>query len=143
MSKTHCKWIEDDEQMLVNPDGQVLPCCYLSNYFTVDKRPSIPLEQISPDGKVKQMWRDGPCHQIEDQLYHIDFVNFEVSNEYLFQEYEKRKDKLNIFTNDLEDILNDEWFTKILPESWESEDTISIPCKNICTSCLQKKRLRD
>ena len=43
----------------------------------------------------------------------------------------------------LEDILNDEWFTKILPESWESEDTISIPCKNICTSCLQKKRLRD
>ena len=37
----------------------------------------------------------------------------------------KRKAELNIFTNDLEDILNDEWFTKILPESWESEDTIA------------------
>ena len=28
MSKTHCKWMEDDEQMLVNPTGEVIPCCY-------------------------------------------------------------------------------------------------------------------
>jgi hypothetical protein len=133
--KTHCKWIEDDEQMLVNPDGQVLPCCYLSNYFTVDKRPPIPVEMIK-DGKVKKEYVWDTFHKIEDQLYHIDFVNLEVSREYLFQEYEKRKDKLNIFTNDLKDILNDEWFTKILPESWESENTIAGPCKEICTSCL-------
>ena len=25
-----CKWLKD-EKILVNPDGQVLPCCYLGN----------------------------------------------------------------------------------------------------------------
>jgi len=139
--KTHCKWLEDDEQMLVNPDGQVLPCCYLSNYFTVDKRPPIPTEMIDTDFKVKKQYVYDTYKEIEDQLYHIDFVNLEVSREYLFNEYEKRKDKLNIFTNDLEDILSNEWFTKILPESWEHEDTISTPCKQICTSCLHSPKV--
>ncbi len=124
MSKTHCKWMEDDEQMLVNPDGQVLPCCYLSGYF----RSNI----TSPISR-KKSWED--FDEIEDQLYHVDLVNNLTHNEYLYKEYEKRKDKLNIFTNDLEDILNNEWFTKILPESWESKDTIAGACKRICTKC--------
>ena len=124
MSKTHCKWMEDDEQMLINPDGQVLPCCYLSPYFRIDKMPLKSREQA---------WKD--FDKIEDQLYHIDLTNYLVHNEYLYKEYEKRKDKLNIFENDLEDILNSEWFTKILPESWENEDTIAGPCKRICTDC--------
>ena len=124
MSKTHCKWMEDDEQMLINPDGQVLPCCYLSPYFRIDKMPLKSREQA---------WKD--FDKIEDQLYHIDLTNYLVHNEYLYKEYEKRKDKLNIFENDLEDILNSEWFTKILPESWENEDTIAGPCKRICTKC--------
>ena len=124
MSKTHCKWMEDDEQMLVNPDGQVLPCCYLSGYF----RSNI----TSPISR-KKSWED--FDEIEDQLYHVDLVNNLTHNEYLYKEYNKRKDKLNIFTNDLEDILDNEWFTKILPESWESKDTIAGACKRICTKC--------
>ena len=40
----------------------------------------------------------------------------------------------NIFKNDLEDILNNEWFTKILPKSWESKETIAGPCYRICTN---------
>jgi len=128
MSKTHCKWMEDDEQMLVSPDGQILPCCYLSGYFRIDKMPIKSKEEIYDN-------LDNNFRKMEDQLYYIDLVNYEVHNEYLYKEYEKRKDKLNIFTNDLEDILNDEWFTKILPESWESEYTIAGPCKGICTNC--------
>ena len=124
MSKTVCKWVEEDEQMLVNPDGQVLPCCYLSGYFR---------SSITPPISRKKSWKN--FDEIEDQLYHVDLVNHLTHNEYLYKEYEKRKDKLNIFTNDLEDILNDEWFTKILPESWESKDTIAGPCKKICTKC--------
>jgi hypothetical protein len=122
MSKTYCKWIEDDEQMLVGPDGQILPCCYLSGYFRA--------ENISP--KKPNTWEWNP---INDQLYHHDRVHYEVHQEYLFKEYEKRKDKLNIFTNDLEDILDNEWFTKILPESWEDPDKIATPCLRICTDC--------
>tara|TARA_B100000809_G_C14757506_1_gene394514 strand:- start:176 stop:580 length:405 start_codon:yes stop_codon:yes gene_type:complete len=132
MSKTHCKWIEDDEQMLVQPDGQVLPCCYLSNYFAADKTPAV-LEKEIRDGKINKTYVNNNYREIEDQLYNIELVNFEFNNEYILQEYTKRKDKLNIFTNDLEDILNNEWFVEILPKSWEDPDKISLPCKNICT----------
>jgi hypothetical protein len=125
MSNTICKWLEDENQMLVQPDGQVLPCCYLSNYYAASKTPLKSKEEIKDMSLTK-------FRAVKDQLYYIDLINHSVSNE-LYNEYEKRKDKLNIFTNDLEDILDNEWFTKILPESWEDPDKIAWPCKNICT----------
>ena len=123
MSKTHCKWMEDDEQMLVNPTGEVIPCCYLSAYFRIG--------QITPKTDPNTWEFD----HLEDQLYHRDRVDNHVSKEYLYKEYVKRKHELNIFTNDLEDILDSEWFTKILPESWEDPDKIASPCLRICTDC--------
>ena len=122
MSKTHCKWMEDDEQMLVSPTGEVIPCCYLSAYFRAEHIPA----------KDPNTWE---FDLINDQLYHQDKVHSDVHKEYLFNEYLKRKHKLNIFTNDLEDILKDEWYTKILPESWEDPNKIAGPCKKICTDC--------
>lgn len=133
MSHTHCKWLEDDEQLLVNPDGQVLPCCYLSNYFAADKNPPVPKEEIV-DGKIKQQYINNNYDEVEDQLYHIELVNFEVSSEYLYKQYMERKDKLNIFKADLEDIVNNEWFTTILPLSWQDPHKISLPCERICTT---------
>ena len=53
---------------------------------------------------------------IGDQLYNKDLVHDYVREGYLYKEYDKRKNELNIFTNDLDDILSNEWFTKILPE---------------------------
>ena len=114
--------MEDDEQILVGPDGQVLPCCYLSGYFRAGN--------VSP--KEPNTWDWDP---VEDQLYHKDRVVYHVSSQYLYKEYKKRKDNLNLFTNDLEDILDNEWFTKILPESWEDPNKIASPCKRICTKC--------
>ena len=128
MSKTHCKWMKDDEKLLVQPDGQILPCCYLSNYYAANNIPLKSKEEVYDNV-------DTNFRRIEDQLYYIDLVNYEVHNEYLYKEYNKRKDKLNIFTNDLEDILSNEWFTKILPESWEDPKKIAGPCKKICTKC--------
>jgi hypothetical protein len=130
--KTHCKWIEDDEQMLVQPDGQVLPCCYLSNYFSKDKTPPVPENEIK-NGKINSTWVNKNYREIEDQLYNIKLVNWEFNQEHILKEYDKRKNKLNIFTNDLEDILSNEWFVEILPKSWEDPNKIAAPCKNICT----------
>ena len=114
----HCKWIEDDEQMLVDTNGQVLPCCYLSGFFRLSHSKE----------KKKFAKRDN----ITDQLYYVDLVDSQIRAEYIYQEYDKRKDKLNIFTNDLEDILANDWFTEILPKSWKDEKLISGPCKRIC-----------
>lgn len=130
--KTHCKWIEDDEQMLVQPDGQVLPCCYLSNYFSKDRTLAVPKKETS-NGKINSTWVNKNYREIEDQLYNIKLVNWQFNNEYIIQEYDKRKKKLNIFTNDLEDILDNEWFVEILPKSWEDPNKIAAPCKEICT----------
>ena len=116
--KTTCKWLEEDDQMLVSTDGQVLPCCYLSGYFRLSV--SEPTTEVQWDA-------------ITDQLFHQSLVDKQVRNHYLYKEYEKRKDKLNLLTNDLGDVMTNEWFTKILPESWESMDTIAGPCFRICT----------
>lgn len=121
----HCKWIEDDGQMLVGVDGQILPCCYLSGWFKAGFTPV----------KTREEWERDDFDEVKDQLYHIDLVNVTTHNEYIYQEYQKRKDKLNIFTNSLEDILANDWFTEILPKSWEDENLISSPCRRICDKC--------
>ena len=88
MSKTICKWLEDDEQMLVSPNGQILPCCYLSGYFRIDVTKPI----------TQDKW-----DEVKDQLYYRSLVDKHVRNHYLYKEYDKRKDELNIFKNDLEE----------------------------------------
>ena len=117
--KIKCKWLEEDEQILINPDGQVIPCCYLSPYFTTSL--SHPLEY--------DQW---VFDEFEDQLYHRDRAHAHVSSMHLYKEYQKVADELNIFKNDLEDILNHDWYTKILPESWTDESKVSTPCRRIC-----------
>ena len=42
-NKVRCRW-QEDKRLLVNPDGQAMPCCYLANLyyqsalFTKDER---------------------------------------------------------------------------------------------------------
>lgn len=106
--KINCKW-QEDQRLLVNPDGQVMPCCYLANLYY----------QCSLFAK----------QQKEDQLFEGHKAQF---NHFLLQAYFKNEEDLNIFNNDVEDILNHEWFTKILPESWEKEETQHIQCSRMC-----------
>ena len=48
------------------------------------------------------------------------------------QEYNDNKEKYNIHTNDMRDIINGEWFTKTLPESWKDETKTINLCKQWC-----------
>ena len=87
----------DDKRIVINPDGQVLPCCYLANmtYFsTVNTEKGLGL----PSGHRKQM--EHP----------------------LLKEYVDSAESYNIFKNDIETILNGKWFIKTLPESWEKDE---------------------
>ncbi len=38
-----CKWIES-RRIVVNPDGQVLPCCYFANLIYINKKFSFTVE---------------------------------------------------------------------------------------------------
>ena len=41
-------------------------------------------------------------------------------------------EKNNLKNNTLKTILNNEWFTKILPDSWKNPDTAPIACQRNC-----------
>ena len=117
--KIKCKWLEEDEQVLVNPNGQVIPCCYLTPFMTALFHHPLDYDQWVFD-------------EFEDQVHYRDRVYAHFHGMYLYQEYQKVANELNIFTNDLEDILNHEWFTKTLPESWIDEDKVARPCRRVC-----------
>lgn len=92
-----CMWAEENK-FVVNPDGQIWPCCYLCNLGLV-------LE-----------YRDQYSHRLS----------------YIYDEYFKYKDELNLKNNDLETILNHKWFNEILPNSWKNEELTHSVCKRFC-----------
>lgn len=96
MTKIVCKWAKVSK-FLVNPDGQVWPCCYLAN----------------PGYK---QYITGMRDRPEVVARGVDDIVHPIINEYF-----EHKDELNVTNKPIEEILSHEWFTKTLPESWESD----------------------
>lgn len=117
-----CQWMKS-KRLLINPDGQVLPCCYFANVIYM-------LTKFSNDD-MKAKPRDE--RGVEDQIMDKGLVALETNSEPLFQEYLKNKEKYNINNTDLEDIINSDWFVKSLPESWNDENKAVRQCKKYCT----------
>jgi len=107
-----CEWAKHN-RFVVNPDGQVWPCCYLATLEYV----STIFKDIDRYDEVIQQ------HQNE--------MNHPVMKAYL-----ENKQKHNAFNVPVNEILESEWFKKILPESWESEETTHGKCKHFCTKDL-------
>ena len=107
MKKIICQWDKTDK-FVINPDGQVLPCCYFANPAFTGK---IQQEKY---GKISYGW---------DVIHDKSPV---------IQEYFKHQEDLNIFNKSLSDILAHEWFQEILPKSWEKEETTHKLCKMMC-----------
>lgn len=106
--KIRCKW-QEDKRFLVNPDGQLMPCCYLGNIYY----------QSALFTKQNR----------SDELFEGHNAQF---NHFLLQAYFENEDDLNVFKKDVGEILEHEWFTKTLPESWESDETVHIQCRRMC-----------
>ena len=112
-----CQWMEI-KRALINHDGQVFPCCYFAN---IEYATSIlGTNPNNWDIEHYGIWRKG------------DYVPQRNSKTSL-QEYIDTKDEHNVFNHDLEEILNNEWFTKTLPESWNDEDKCQNVCKKFCS----------
>lgn len=116
-----CEWMET-QRLLINPDGQTFPCCFLANVmYTAEK-------MGRPD-----KWDPKAEYGIEDQIGDIERVSYITATEKVLNEYYERKDEYNIFKTPLEDIINSEWFTKTLPESWDDPNRAIRQCKKYCT----------
>lgn len=106
-------------RLLINPDGQVLPCCYLANVmYMVPKL----MENMPVDDNYNI--QNGPKWKISEQL----------TVEPVLMEYLENKDDYNVFKRPLEDILASEWFQKTLPESWDDSDRLVLQCANKCST---------
>jgi hypothetical protein len=111
------------KRLLVNPDGQVLPCCYFANNLYLYGNVFV------PEGE----WGPKKHYGIEDQLVDIGRAAYHTSKDKVLMNYNKNKDEYNVFNKPLEDIINSEWYTKTLPESWDDPEKISPCCKTNCT----------
>jgi hypothetical protein len=94
-------------RILVNPDGQVWPCCYFCN----------------------KTYRGEHTGKFDEWFHHPE--------EELFHKYYANKEDLNLQNKTMEEILNHEWFTKDLPESWEKEETRVEQCRRFCEQYVE------
>ena len=78
---------------------------------------------INPDGQVFQC-----CHLKED--FPINYFRTDRANDPVISKYNREENNLKNHT--LKNILNNEWFTKILPDSWKNPDTAPFACQNNC-----------
>ena len=115
MPDIECQWMRD-RRLVVNPDGQVLPCCYFANSIYI----KVETGRLNAEYAKNQHWPDGSIKKIK--------INADV-----LKDYYKEKDKYNIFKRPLKDIINDDWFTKTLPESWENEEKTCNLCIKHCS----------
>lgn len=117
-----CEWMQS-QRVLINPDGQVLPCCFFANVIYM----------MTKTDEEKMVPKAREDRGIEDQIMDHGLVALETKAEKLFQEYLDNKDAYNINKTPIEDIISSEWFVKSLPESWDDENKAVRQCKKYCT----------
>ncbi len=93
----------DKNRIVVNPDGQVHPCCYFANFNYI-----------------------GVNNEKDN------YLNFWNSNHKLHYNYEQNKDDLNIKNKSMKEILSHDWFVNKLPDSWKEQNTRDQICIKFC-----------
>lgn len=122
-----CEWMQTG-RILINPDGQVFPCCYLANVtYMVDKL-----------GTPEQVL--AKKNNLTDQIGQRNLIQKEFYDEPVMVEYVDNKEKYNVFHTPFEEIINSEWFTKTLPESWDDSDRLVLQCAQQCGTVKHRGR---
>lgn len=135
-----CEWMET-KRLLINPDGQVLPCCYFANVvymydkmnkFGPPKDDSKYLLDADESVEARIKRRNEFRNEISDQIGDKERIVKETKQDNVLMNYHQNKDKYNIHKTPLEEIINSEWFTKTLPESWDNPKVAVRQCKEFC-----------
>jgi hypothetical protein len=116
-----CEWVES-KRIVVNPDGQVWPCCYLANSAYLHTSLDRPTKYIEKN-----------TLGLEDQLINIEEAAVNTGFQPLMREYFEKQEEYNILNKPIQIILMSEWFAKTLPESWNNEERVLHQCKVHCS----------
>jgi len=104
MSHINCRWLQDGK-IVVNPDGQVYPCCYFANYNYIETH------------KNKEIWE----HRKQNE-----------TTQELMKQYDDSKDDLNVNKKTIKEILSHDWFFNKLPDSWKEQNSRHEICIRFC-----------
>ena len=116
-----CEWASTD-RIITNPDGQVVPCCFFANLLYISKQLGYP-EKL-PNIKREEF-------ELEYQIAFTPLIVQETMEDPILRDYIEHEEELNLFTNDLKDIINNDWF-KRLEESWDDPEKVSSICVKHC-----------
>lgn len=119
-----CEWLAS-KRIIVGPDGQVVPCCFLENPIYMSKQFGYPTTYTEPrdaDGRYPK----------EYQMVNFPLVAYEATGDPLIQKYIEHEDELNVFNHPLDQILEHQWFTDLY-ESWDDSDKVSHICLKQCS----------
>ena len=119
--KIQCEWIES-KRIVVNPDGQVWPCCYLANSSFLHTELGEPTTYVP-----KQTFG------IEDQLIDVERAAANTGREAVFKEYMADRNDYNIFHHTIEEVVDSKWFAETLPESWNDPNRTLWACSVYCS----------
>ena len=111
--KIKCRWGLPRNEILINPDGQVLPCCYHGN--------NLYRESFGQFYDEKNKLKDNPH----------------------YAEYMSNKEKYNIFTNDIKSIMESDFFTHDLEKSFDSDSPIPTCALNCSSRIKKEHQLRE
>ena len=123
--KIRCSFFEKNE-VNINPDGQVYPCCFFANTLYITKQfgyPSagdIPLHNIDPTS-------------IQNGLQNSESIAIGViDSNPIYKEYVKNEADYNLDNKSIKEILDSDWFSDLekARETWETAPQV---CKNWCT----------
>lgn len=101
--KIVCRWAMPRNEILINPDGQVLPCCYHGNAHFKGR--------------------------VASDSYNYELHGHPVYKE----DYNQNLEKYNVFHTPLSQIMKSEWYTKTLPDSIKGNNPIhqcTLQCSN-------------
>lgn len=114
-----CEWMKT-KRLLINPDGQVLPCCFFANVIYM-------YDKLGTTEKIAEK-----RNQISDQIGDKSRITNDTATTDVLMNYYNNREKYNIHNTPLEEIINSDWFTKTLPESWNDPNLLVRQCKKYC-----------
>ena len=117
-----CKWLEI-QRIVINPDGQVLPCCYFANLMHVGKKFGYPTTR--PERPLEP--------KLEHELVNYDMFASSAVTTKILKDYIEVADELNVFNHPIDKILEHPWFN-LLYESWDDSDKVSRICLKHCST---------
>jgi hypothetical protein len=115
-----CKWLKIG-RIVINPDGQVLPCCFFANSVYVSKAFGYPTTHTKQKSQT-----------LDQELVNYEAYATKAPTVNVLKDYIANADDLNIFNNPLDEILAHPWFEQLY-QSWDDSNKVSSVCVKHCT----------